>query len=210
MLKKILLVGAIALGVSSVAFASGDTFKPAAKTFTPGIYVGIQGGYSLADWNSVDGNRSVLKVKNYNDFAGRVYAGFDAFKYLAFEAGYTQFFNRPEISNIANVPVTSTQPSAYGTYAVDIAAKLKAPITDDFGLYAKIGGDYLSVDEGLDGKEQSAFNVLFGLGATYYFTPNFTVDFSWTRYNGEEKTDNTYIPTYDLFAAGIAYKFNIG
>lgn len=212
MMKEKIFIGVIVLGISSLAFASGDKFTPPpkAKTFTPGIYVGIQGGYSLADWNSIVNENTPYQVKNYNDFGIRGYLGFDWLKNLAIEAGYTQLFNKPKLTNTFTNPVTTYQPSTFGTYAIDLALKLKAPITDDFGLYAKVGGDYLSTDAGIDGKDQSGFNALFGLGATYYFTPQVAVDFSWTRYNGVPDLSKKYLPTYDLFAAGISYKFNIG
>ncbi len=43
MFKKSLILAIVALGMSSVAFASGDTFVPPPQ-FTPGIIVGLQGG----------------------------------------------------------------------------------------------------------------------------------------------------------------------
>lgn len=208
MLKKKLFVGLIALGIGSFAFASGDKFIPAPESFVPGVYVGFQGGYSLADWNSIVSDNSVWGVKNHSDFGLRGSLGFDIIKYLAIEAGYTQLFNKPELTNLTTNPIVTYQPSTWGTYAVDLAAKVKGPITDDFGLYGKAGGDYISIDKSLDGKSHDGFNALFGAGLYYNFTPNFSVDFSWTRYDAVPKFYNVdYIPTYDLFAAGIYYKF---
>lgn len=203
MFKKILLITA-AVCVSSLAFASGDVFP----VFTPGIYVGAQAGYSLADWNSVDTNYTVLRVKNRTDWGARAYVGFDWTKYLAIETGYTQLFNTPKITNTGAAPIVSNGPSAWDTYAIDLEAKIKAPINDQFGMYGKAGGAYLSLKEGLDGKSHSTINALFGLGVYYNFNRSLAVDFSWTRYNGIPKWRNSYIPTYDLFAAGISWKFN--
>ncbi len=209
MFKKSLILAVVALGMSSVAFASGDTFVPPPQ-FTPGIYIGLQGGYSLADWNSIDTSETVFKVKNHQDFGGRAYVGYDFTKYFAIEAGYTQFFNTPELTAIVpTTPATVTvQPGTWDTYAVDLVARVNAPINDDFGLFAKAGGDYISLDTGIDGSSHSSYNALFGAGLYYHFTPNLGVDFSWTRYNGSDKFNSDYIPTYDLFAAGISWKFN--
>ncbi len=164
---------------------------------------------SLADWNTIDTSETVFEVKNHNDFAGRVYVGYDFTKYFAIEAGYTQFFNRPELTAIVpTIPATVTvQPGSWDTFGVDLAARVNGPITDDFGLFAKAGGDYMSLDTGIDGSSHTGFNALFGAGLYYHFSQNLSVDFSWTRYNGAEKINNDYIPTYDLFAAGISWKF---
>lgn len=203
MMKRKLFVGVIALGLSSLALASGDTFTPPA--FMPGVYIGAQGGYALTGWNNVDASNPFGKVSGSNAAGARAYLGYDASEYFAIEAGYTQFFNDTKIGITNN----NTYNPKYDL-AVDLVGKLKTGhIVDNFGLYAKAGVDYMYVNEGLDGKKHDAVNVVYGAGAYYDITQNFTADLSWTRYNGNPAWSNNYIPYADLFALGVSYKFNL-
>lgn len=221
MIKK-LLVGLVTLAFGTVAFASGDTFvEPPAVTnsFAPGIYVGAQAGYGMTNWDNVELNTNVdgvsisNEVTGSNAFAGRAFLGYDFHPNFAIEAGYTQFFNNTKI-NIMNQTISNPR----NDYAIDLVGKLKAIIVDNFGLYTKLGVDYIHVDEevkSLPGSntnppnQVSAFNIVYGAGAFYEITQNLTADLSWTRFNGDPKLSKDYIPAHDLFAVGVFWKFNL-
>lgn len=218
---KKLFIGVVALGLSPLAFANGMAYAPAtplAPAFNPSVYVGIQPGYGLTGWNNWEGlfedlsfsSSSVLKVKNHDGFAGRVYVGYDFHPNFAVEFGYTNWFVKPKVqSGGIDVMKASSDP-----WALDLVGKIKArvPGVDNLGLYAKAGGAYLdselkAVSPATGKQGGDTFNVVYGVGATYDITQNIATGLSWTRYNGHKKLDSKYIPDMDLFAVDLCYKF---
>ncbi len=244
MITKKLIIGLVVLAFGTLAFASGDTFiQPPSttangstyinppvftKAFSPGIYIGLQGGYGMTRWTNIEqkvGNDALgakTDVTGSNAFAGRVYIGYDFHPNFAIEAGYTQFFNNTKINNtitmaIANfVPqsITSTDNPKYD-YVFDLVGKAKAHIIGNLGLYGKLGIDYMRIKIDIPGQggandtadRRSSFNAVYGLGAFYDITQSLTADLSWTRYNGNSELGSDYIPAHDLFAAGASWKF---
>lgn len=227
MLKKI-LIGIAALGLTAAALANGNSISEStalaavpASEFDPGLYLGIQGGYGASGWDKVKGND--LEVSKAGNIAGRALVGYDFTKYWAAEAGYTYFGKKAEIKN------GSTVMADVRTQAWDLVAKGKIPVVEDFEMYGKVGVGYL-MSKGLR-KDDTSANTFFykdkqnnfagvvGAGAEYYFMPNLWMDLSWTRFMvtnrcGSYKSGSTtytygkYQPDADLFALGVAYKFN--
>lgn len=206
MLSKKLFVGVLALGLSSIAFANGDSYAPPAPAYNPGIYVGLQGGYGMTHTNPFLANR------DEDGFAGRVFLGYDFHPNFAVEAGFTYFFNEPQ-ARVAGVRIYDMN-----IYIIDLVGKIKAKIMDNFGLYAKAGVNYMIHNYNrtpaavlLPGSADS-FGPTFGVGAYYEFTPNITADLSYTRFAGNPYTLNlnNYTTDKDLIALGLSYKFNIG
>ncbi|MCK4869775.1 MAG: outer membrane beta-barrel protein [Gammaproteobacteria bacterium] len=207
MLSKKLFIGVIALGLAPMAFANG-AYAPA--TFTPGIYVGVQGGWGTTGWDAL--KSSSVSVKNYNGLAGRIFAGYDFHKNFAVEGGFTYWFNRAKVS-VAGLRATSTD-YRVRNWALDLVGKIKAEVYQNVELYAKAGVDYVHTkwDTAYPGLNKSYGNVnlVYGVGATYYFTPQISADLSWTRFNGRQKTAHSkYQPYLDMVALGVAYKFNL-
>lgn len=196
-IRKSLFVGVVALGLSPLALANGNGYMPAqqADGWSPGLYLGLQLGYGMTGWDTATGDF----VDNADAFAGRFNVGYDFHKNFAIEAGYAQFFNSPQEFAV----------DAYGnTYAIDLMAKIKANVVDNFGLYAKVGVAYVQTLDGDIYDSISNFNVAYGAGAYYDINKNLSVDLSWQRYNGNpDITDTDYQPYADLFALGIQYKF---
>jgi opacity protein-like surface antigen len=114
-MKKLLVVSALALGLSSIALAGGIAEKmpvapvataPVAKTgFNQNIYVGIQGGWANSGLKMYDGIGGTLSldrfdfdvpytlsgrtsVSNDTGWGGRIFVGYQFHKYFAVEAGY--------------------------------------------------------------------------------------------------------------------------
>lgn len=206
MLRKKLFIGVVALGVSSFAFANGDVgYAPSAPAYNPGVYLGLQGGYGISHLNQAG------FVKDGNGFAGRAFLGYDFHPNFAVEGGFTYAFTQPNFTGYGRAPI----------YIIDLVGKIKANVVDNFGVYAKLGADYMIVDKvpDLNGTTRSAhdtFGVVYGAGAYYEFTPNVMADLSWTRFGG-----NPYVkvntntdwknknPDYDFFALGVSYKFDL-
>jgi opacity protein-like surface antigen len=198
-IKKNLFVGVIALGLSPIALANGYMPAPA-DSWAPGVYVGLQAGYAMTNWDTDwDG-----AVDDSNGFAGRFSIGYDFHKNFAVEAGFGYVFNNPKW-------VGDTASYFGNTYAIDLMGVIKAPVVDDFGLFAKVGVNYLHTDSGdsiFGSTEVDNFNVAFGAGAYYDITKNVSMDISWMRYNGDiTGTWADYQPYTDAFMLGIKYKF---
>jgi opacity protein-like surface antigen len=221
-IKKNLFIGVVALGLSPIVLANG--YMPPADTWAPGIYVGLQGGYGMTNWDAPN-NVAILiaeeegvttsGVSDSDAFVGRLSLGYDFHKNFAIEAGYAYFFNNP------SVIFNGVESHVVGnTYAIDLMGVIKANVVDNFGLYAKAGiaclhtgaGDKIVAPNGYTYQKNTInnFNVAYGAGAYYDITQNVSVDASWLRYNGDQHilTDD-YQPYADLFMIGIKYKFII-
>ncbi|MCK4869776.1 MAG: porin family protein [Gammaproteobacteria bacterium] len=206
MLSKKLFIGVIALGLAPMAFANG-AYAPA--TFTPGIYVGVQGGWGMTGWDALKGTST--SVKSYNGLAGRIFAGYDFHKNFAVEGGFTYWFNRAKITDSAVVPSNEYR---VRNWALDLVGKIKAEVYQNVELYAKAGVDYVHTKfspewTGTYNSSYGNVNLVYGVGATYYFTPQISADLSWTRYNGKERSNTKNQPYLDMIALGVAYKFNL-
>jgi OmpA-OmpF porin, OOP family len=216
MLKKTLLVSACALGLSSVAFAGGlpEEMPPApcaTAAVDSGIYIGVEGGFEMTNWKNIQND--VISVSKDNNVGARGFLGYDINKYFAIEAGFTQLgFTRTEIG-FAGTPYYLGK---ILTEAVDLELKIKAPVTDEFYLYGKVGADFMWSN--VSGANIPPFNmsnvnnlnVLYGAGADYLITPNVVANIEWMRYNGYAKiTSDSYQPYADAFMIGIRYRFDM-
>ena len=237
-MNKLLVVSAIAaLGLSSVAFAGGLPEEmptaPAAVSSDAGFYLGIAGGYGMTNWKNLEGlavnGTKLYSISKDNGAVGRAFLGYDLNRYFAVEFGYSYFFNKPTMdlaSGVTNGPFGITASGTKfikNTQAFDLMGKIKAPVVDNFDLYAKLGVNYLisNLDNvTISGNSSSIrnLNVAFGAGADYYITPNIIANIEWLRFNGKAKFDfNTvtggqavdYQPNTDAFMVGLRYKFDM-
>jgi opacity protein-like surface antigen len=224
MSKKILLMSVAALGLaSSVAFANGQIAAAPIGTAAvssedqQAVYFGIQGGYADTGLKtvleSINGfsnefiGQDVIHVEKSESIAGRVFLGYDVNKYFAFEAGYLYLFEKTKIIDVPD----GIELGTIQTQAIDLVAKIKAPLTDDAGLYAKVGPGYLMLNgKSIDGYSHSVdkIDLVYGAGIYYNITPEVVMDLSWTRYNsGHTAMDKNWQPSpVDFYALGISYK----
>jgi opacity protein-like surface antigen len=218
-LKKVLAVSVLALGFSSAILASGEmpVAMPAAEASNNYVFIALQGGYALQYfknyYNSDDSfspfvPASLVGTSDEGGFGARASLGYGFNQNFSVEVGYSYLFNKPEI-NVLNTEVADIK-----TQIVDAFFKVQAQAADNFDLYAKVGADYMMNDWenangaiGWDGNVNE-FGPAFGVGAAYNFTPNWTVDVSWTRYIGQIKINKDWQPNIDFFALGLMYKFN--
>ena len=216
-MKKLLTVSAIAaLGLSSIALAGGlpeeMPIAPAAVgSADAGVYLGLQGGYGMSNWNIF-----TARVDNDNGFIGRVFAGYDFNKNFAVELGYLHFFNKAKMKeDNANYNEAKTQ-------TFDLVGKIKAPVADEVNLYGKLGANYMLTKIDVTGtgsmlaeaKTWKEFGVTYGAGIDYSVTPNVIVNLEWLRHNGRIKvgtgsTDTKFQPWTDSFLVGVRYKFDL-
>ena len=221
-MKKLLVVSAIAaLGLTSVALAGGlpeeMPMAPAAVSSSDtGFYLGLSGGYGMTNWKNFEGIKILgvqqISISRDNGAVGRAFLGYDLSRYFAIEFGYSYFFNKPKIA-FDNGAGAFGNAAAFvkSTQAFDLMGKIKAPVVDNFDLYAKLGGNYL-ISNGNGYSGVKSFNVAFGAGADYYITPNIIANVEWLRFNGKAKLSedgNTYQPNTDAFMVGLRYKFDM-
>lgn len=213
-MKKILLVSSIALGLSSVALASGGmpavapapvaAPAPIVSDFTPSMYVGLQAGMSDTGFESLFTN-----VSKDTGLAGRLFVGYDFHKYFAVEAGYFLVQPKTELNSVDGNKLIDVR-----TMAFDLVGKIKAPVMDNFGLYAKFGPAYLMQKmTAVEGGSNTAnkLTVTYGVGAYYNINDNWSLDAGYTHYrSGQSKIyKDDWQTSVDFYSLGVSYKFNL-
>jgi len=135
-----------------------------------------------------------------------VFLGYDINKLFAVEAGYSSFFNNAAIywsgNNYASVR----------TQSIDLYGKLKAPVANQFDLYAKFGVGYLMSNLSfvqIGDKNRKNLNAAFGLGVDYKITPNIITNLEWSHIIGYHTMVHNYQPSTDVFMLGLRYKFDL-
>jgi hypothetical protein len=178
--------------------------------------------------------------------AGRLFIGYQFNHYLGAELGYSKFSDSNTSANglaVAQVygyslDQISASDSEYAsvnfsTYAVDLVAKLTAPLSNNFDLYAKVGVAYLNqkgnVNEAYSESAQvlgvvvasggdaysfktsaSGYYPTFGLGAAYEINKNLTADVSWMHIQVSNNNDDSsrLINNTDMVGLGLMYSFS--
>ncbi|MDR1012269.1 MAG: porin family protein [Coxiellaceae bacterium] len=225
-MKKYLNVVA-ALSLSSTVLANGlPEEMPMSRTFAPetGLYLGVQGGFGTTDWKSIDKTPSVnttkkkiVQISRDNGPVSRILLGFDINRYLALECGYSHFFNKPlaEVDREYKKFFREYTRIKY-TCEIDMMGKIKAPLIDDFDLYAKLGTSYLvSIYETdnrrtIPNRNPKNVGLTYGAGLDYMVNPNFVANVEWLHFNGRSRfSSSNYQPGADAVMLGLRYKFNV-
>ena len=188
---KTLSLSAIALatlGFNSAAHADISDFD------SPRIYTGI--GYGQYSFEFEDSDNDT----DFDDDAQMLkgYIGTQFNEYLSLELAYQNFDEVSDIDSYAEVD------------GVSLAARLAAPITDSFSVYAK--GGWLEWDAevtsdlpaiGKISADQSGGDVFYGAGIEYAFTTNMQVRFEYERYELKDEID----PEMDVASVSFQYMF---
>lgn len=219
MCKKILCVGALALGlVSLIGVALADNFgggePPVAAAdsnnnvgstdYHPGIYLGAQVGTAKMHYR---GSEYLLAKNSYDDsykLAARGYVGYAFSQFISAELGY-DYYGRPRFKDKSGNTQEILQ------HGLDLVAKASLPLDYGFGLYVKAGAAFvyrsaLNANNGTFAYKDSnnRLTPVGALGINYWFAPNIALDFGWTKTMAMSN-----LPTIDLFTAGFVYKINI-
>lgn len=186
-----------------------------------GMYFGGQIGQARMDSssqnassvNSVTGAVTPISItpKKNTGMAGRLFLGYQISKYAAMETGFGIFSSvdfKPDTAFLVKPSVSSS--------VLDFAGKAILPVQDQFELYAKLGAAYTmvkasgfnptaTVSSGIvtiksSSERENKMRPEIGIGATYYFNPNWSLDASATRIMAK-----SYVKNLDLFAVGISY-----
>ena len=189
----------VLVGVAAVLLSSSAL---AVNSFPMGWYVGVNGGSTSVSYVSYPGNTSTSGVGLSGDL------GYKFMPYFATEFGYTYYANSVIKNSLGNKAGTVKN------YSYDIAGKGIWPIMDTgFELFGKLGATRVSASTsinsqsaansiGLAQTSKSATGLYFGGGASYFITPEFSLNASWMRAQGNSRTGN-----FDLLSGGLEFIF---
>jgi hypothetical protein len=189
----------------------------------PGIYIGLQGGYSYSGYSESwfkdafkDSSITINSVGSIDNsgVVGRIYAGCDFNKYLALEVG---IFATPDIEfndiTATQDDVNVNMSESFSQAGLDLLAKGKLPLRYGFTAFAQgglgfiINGDITVTapnGEKFEGDQSSGTTVpVLGGGVSYNFTQAFSANATYMHY-----FSNSDVCSIDLAVLGIAYKWN--
>ena len=140
-----------------------------------------------------------------SEFAGKVYGGYKFNKYLGAEGALVYLGSADANGTFLGVPVTSD------VYAggLELAGTGTVPITDQFGILAKLGvlfwGIHSEVGTGFD-RDENGTSFATGVGLKYDITKNVGIRLEWERF---WQVGNSTIgeSDVDLFTIGGLYRF---
>ena len=140
-----------------------------------------------------------------SEFAGKVYGGYKFNKYLGAEGALVYLGSADANGTFLGVPVTSD------VYAggLELAGTGTVPITDQFGILAKLGvlfwGIHSEVGTGFE-RDENGTSFATGLGLKYDITKNVGIRLEWERF---WQVGNSTIgeSDVDLFTIGGLYRF---
>ena len=176
-MKKSKLIGAIllTLGITGNAFAQN------------GFYAGASIGQA-----TIDACGGIASCDD-EDTGWKILGGWEFNSNLAFEAAWVDFGE-----NDGSIDGSKVSAEADGW---SLAAKGTLPLNEQFGLFGKFGMISWDVEGGgvASGVDDDGSDLLYGLGAEYMFTDQFSIVGEWEWYDIDEDVD--------LFSVGIVFRF---
>jgi OOP family OmpA-OmpF porin len=205
----------------AAAFALALTAPAAMAAGDSGVYVLGGLGYSnFGNYGKLDQEARdegiVINKRDRGDIAWKLQLGYQFNKYFAIEGGY---FNLGKAS--ANLSIPGTDISAKDTFkssGFNLNAVGILPLgNSSFSLLGKVGVFTAKSKTSVSGIEngenfserysKSKTGVLFGVGASYNFTPQFAVRAEYERYNGLRSASDEPKIDADVFSVGVSYRF---
>ena len=209
-MKKMLktAAGVAAFGLSTIALAGGGGM---AAPDDAGWYVGGGLGFGLSHWDNIETGAAATAVGKEDDFAARVYGGYNFNRTYAVEFGWTYL---PSNVTVGGAPDLRN-------WAIDFSGKLRAPLMDQIGVFARLGVNYLKTTargtlataSPLFGGATTVrnFNVTYGAGVYYDYSPQLRFTGEWQRFHGKSNfNDLKYQPFMDAFTVNVTYRLPEG
>ena len=167
------LLAAAAGTASAQAYNTASTDRASYIPYTTAGYVGAslgQSKYKLGNGNGAYGFDN-------KDTAGKLYLGGMFNPNFGLELGYINF---GEASRGGGT--TKAQ-------GLNLSVVGKAPLGDRFDVFGKVGTTYgwtrtsSAANSAVQGGKASGFGVSYGVGASYYFTPQVAATLEWERHD---------------------------
>ena len=205
------LFAASALTITASAFAAQPaSFGPG----TQGFYVGADAGagYTSCDKCSFTDNGSTSS----SQYAGNIFGGYQLNQYVAFEAGWGSLpgveykISQSSLSTSSNDVNTAAATHFYG------AIKGMIALPKQFGLFGKVGYDYMSVasttlkviDATTEVDSYNASGVLLAAGGSYAINPNLALTLAYNQLiDSHTKDGSTLNLNVSYGTLGLTYLF---
>ena len=150
------------------------------------------------------------------DTAYRIHAGYQFHRYLAVEAGYVDLGRTSIHSTVQPTGSLDTRIKAKG---FDLSAVGMLPLGEQFMVFARIGAfaaetrasfsgsGSVALSSGEETQKKRTTGAVYGIGATYNFTPQLALRAEWNRYQkiGNDLTGGEF--DAKTLTAGIQYRF---
>lgn len=150
------------------------------------------------------------------DTAYRIHAGYQLQRYLAVEAGYVDLGRTSIRSTVRPAGSLDTRIKAKG---FDVSAVGMLPLGEQFTIFARLGafgaetrasfsgGGSVVLFNGEETQKKRTTNAVYGIGATFNFSPRLALRAEWNRYQklGNDVTGGEFDAR--TLAAGIQYRF---
>lgn len=188
-----------------------------------GGYIGIAAGQSRAkvDRGGIDAifTASSLTASTTIDETGtafKIYGGYQISQNIAIEGGYSDL-GKSKFHSIVTSGGSGTGDGEWRAYSIDISALGILPLGDQFSLFGRAGLGIWNLDfkftasgpggTGTVSESESGVSPLLGIGATFNFTPQFSLRGEIERHFSVGKDDTTGKSDIDLITLGLQFRF---
>ena len=189
-----------------------------------GFYAGLGIGYvdlgqDETDIGAAAGAAGVAgQVTDLDDsgFAWKLFGGYQFNDYFAGELGYTDLGDA-EATFVATAPTAATVNMQADVSALSASLVGMYPLNRDFGVFARLGAAYWTVDgtaaAAVGGAtvtanaDEDGFDMLFGLGTQYNLNEQTGLRLEWEHYRGIGDESSGTDGNTNVFGGSFLYRF---
>lgn len=187
-MKKLIIT--LASIVTSCMTIAEETFQ-----FDDPIYIGIKGGYQLADDDTYN-------YRSPNGFAFGLYGGIHFSPFWSGDIGYQKM--SPLKASSTNVEVE--------TWLIESALRYSWPLTTNFSIYGRLGVAYWKVDKLqktlFSGEKATGFSPLTEMGISYAISHKVKISTNYQYINAIGKKETTGQYNSHTIFLNIGYTLN--
>ncbi|MFM9436576.1 OmpA-OmpF porin, OOP family [Janthinobacterium sp. CG_23.3] len=143
------------------------------------------------------------KTSSGNNFGGKLYGGYQFNPTFGVEAGYAILGDHD--ASVNGVDGAHIMPSA-----LYVAGTATMPVSEQFSVFGKVGvtanRNRFELPGGIQTLKYRNNSPLFGVGASYNFTPTLALVAEYEHFGKVQSADRTTIKA-QMLSAGLRYKF---
>lgn len=196
---------------------SGALAVTSAQAADTGFYIGGSAGQAeINDFNAADLDAELASLgitssssTDDADTGWKLFAGYKIMKYLAVEGAYANL-GEGTAHSIITAPAPGVVDTTLEAEAWTVSALGILPLGESFSLFGRLGVNFWNADVSAVGTgggatavaagDDDGTDMVYGAGASYSFTPNFSVRGEWERYDFDDGE-------VDLWSAGASWSF---